>query len=401
MPQTTVRSCLLSCAIAAALVAAAVHAQPPGGGGVEFVAHTIGTELRGGYQVVVDDLNKDGRPDLLAVALGMPELVWYENPGRTAGGTPWPRRVMASGMDRMINAATHDLDGDGIPEVALAQGFTTSPKTSTGNIAILTHGADPAAPWTIKEIDRVPTAHRLRWVDADASGKKVLAMAPLVGADATAPDFKAPVAINYYRAPGFTREVVTDAFTGLIHGVEPVPWEGVRGETLLSAGFAGIHLHKFGGGKWVSSELTKGNPDPWPKSGSSDVALGRLGAERFIAAIEPWHGNKVAIYRQAKDVWQRQVIDEAITDGHTILALDIDNDNRTEIVAGQRGGERSLIIYVPSAKGETWTRRVLDQGGMAGAGCAAADLNADRRTDIVCIGSATANLKWYENVGKR
>ena len=38
---------------------------------------------------------------------------------------------------------------------------------------------------------------------------------------------------------------------------------------------------------------------------------------------------------------------------------------------------------------------------MAGAGCAAADLNGDKRMDIVCIGTATANLKWYENVGKK
>ena len=38
---------------------------------------------------------------------------------------------------------------------------------------------------------------------------------------------------------------------------------------------------------------------------------------------------------------------------------------------------------------------------MAGAGCAAADLNADTRMDIVCIGTATANVKWYENVGRK
>jgi hypothetical protein len=38
---------------------------------------------------------------------------------------------------------------------------------------------------------------------------------------------------------------------------------------------------------------------------------------------------------------------------------------------------------------------------MAGAGCEAADLNADNRVDIVCIGTATANLKWYENMGKQ
>jgi hypothetical protein len=58
-------------------------------------------------------------------------------------------------------------------------------------------------------------------------------------------------------------------------------------------------------------------------------------------------------------------------------------------------------MYTASANGDSWTRRVVDEGGMAGAGCAAADLNGDKRPDIVCIGSATANLKWYENLGKK
>src|SRR6266700_2284234 len=48
---------------------------------VQFTEHTVGEGLRGGYQVVVADLNHDGKPDLIALASGMPELVWYENPG--------------------------------------------------------------------------------------------------------------------------------------------------------------------------------------------------------------------------------------------------------------------------------------------------------------------------------
>jgi hypothetical protein len=36
---------------------------------------------------------------------------------------------------------------------------------------------------------------------------------------------------------------------------------------------------------------------------------------------------------------------------------------------------------------------------MAASSCAVADLNADGRPDIICIGSETANLKWYENKG--
>jgi hypothetical protein len=372
---------------------APLTAQAPAGS-VQFVAHEIGTGLRGGYQVVVADMNKDGKPDIIALASGVPELVWFENPG-------WQRHVIAADRKQMINTSAYDLDGDGIPELALAEGFTTSPKTSTGVLSILMHNGDPAQPWTVKEIDRIPTAHRLRWVDADGSGKKVLMLAPLIGPEAVAPDYKSPVTIDYYRAPDFKRETVTDTFTGLIHGIEPMTWPGVKGQAVMSAGFMGIYLHKFANGKWTPTELIKGDPDPWPKSGASDIALGHLGKQRFIATIEPWHGNEIVVYRENGSSWPRQMIDDTIADGHAIIVSDFDGDGRDEIIVGQRGGTHSLIMYSSSPDGATWTRRVLDEGGMAGAGCAASDLNGDKRMDIVCIGTATANVKWYENVGAK
>ena len=167
------------CAAAIAAVASIVAPAAQTDTQTQFVAHEIGTGLRGGYQVVIADLNKDGKPDIIALASGLPELLWYENPG-------WQKHVLASGVSQLINASVYDLDGDGIPEIAIAQGFTTSTKTSKGQVGLLTHGADVTAPWTYKEIDAVPTAHRLRWIDADGSGKKMLAMAPLIGMDSAA-----------------------------------------------------------------------------------------------------------------------------------------------------------------------------------------------------------------------
>ncbi len=72
----------------------------------------------------------------------------------------------------------------------------------------------------------------------------------------------------------------------------------MKGQAVLSAGFMGIYLHKFAAGKWTPTELIKGDPDPWPKSGASDMALGHLGQQRFIATIEPWHGNQIVVYRE-------------------------------------------------------------------------------------------------------
>src|SRR5262245_46351161 len=85
---------------------------------LEFTAHTIDTGLTGGYQVVVADLNRDGKPDVLTLASGLKEIRWYENPG-------WKKHVLIDGLNRPINMAAYDVDGDGIPEVALAQEFAT------------------------------------------------------------------------------------------------------------------------------------------------------------------------------------------------------------------------------------------------------------------------------------
>ncbi|MBI3682837.1 MAG: hypothetical protein HY235_20890 [Acidobacteria bacterium] len=43
----------------------------------------------------------------------------------------------------------------------------------------------------------------------------------------------------------------------------------------------------------------------------------------------------------------------------------------------------------------------VDKGGIAASGCAVADFDGDKRPDVACIGSATANLKVYRNLGSR
>jgi hypothetical protein len=37
--------------------------------------------------------------------------------------------------------------------------------------------------------------------------------------------------------------------------------------------------------------------------------------------------------------------------------------------------------------------------GMSASGCQVVDINGDGRLDIVMIGGATHNIKWYENLG--
>ena len=337
------------------------------------------------------DLNRDGKPDIIALASGLKEVRWYENPG-------WEEHVLVTGVNQPINAAAYDVDNDGIPEIALAHEFSNVYARSLGIVSILTHQGDPTGAWSIKESDRVPTSHRLRFADIDGTGKKVLVNFPLIGPKAMAPDYRDHVSLLMYRPGDWKREVITGAEEGVVHGIFPTAWDTGKRESLLSASFLGVSVLQLDKGQWKRTLVVKGDPAEWPKSGSSDVAVGHLGSGRFLATIEPWHGNTVVIYRQDNGTWKRHVIDEMITDGHTIVTGDFDGDGQDELVVGERLGKRSAYLYrLTNAKADTWLKQPLDDGDMAAAGCTVADLNSDRRLDVVCIGTATANLKWYEN----
>jgi hypothetical protein len=322
----------------------------------------------------------------------MPELVWFENP-------TWERHVIVGGQIRMLNCAALDTDGDGIPEIVLASEFANQAKDSVGAVSVLKHSGDPRQPWTVTPIDKLTTSHRLRVAKIDGSGP-VVVNAPLTGAKAAAPDYRDQTPLVYYRPGQWKRETISEENSGVVHGIWIVDWDRDGRDDILTASFVGIHLFRLGkDGHWSRTEIAKGDPAEWPKSGSSDIAVGMLGKERFLAAIEPWHGNQVAIYRGRDTKWHRTVIYDTLVDGHTIVTADLNGDGRDEVIAGNRGQGRSVHIYYPDR--DRWTRVVLDSGGMAAAACAAADLNADKRVDVVCIGSASANLKWYENAGVR
>jgi hypothetical protein len=364
----------------------------------QFVEHLVATDIRFGYQLVIADLNRDDRPDLVGLGAQMSELLWFENPG-------WQPHVITGEAERMIFADAADIDGDGIPEIALAYGFSTRASMSSGEIGILRHGDDPTEPWTLTEIDAIPASHRIQWGDIDGSGAPVLINAPLMHPDApnAADPERRPIPLVFYRPGQWARESITIENVGATHGLLLWDSDADGRDEVLSAGRLGLHSHRLDDDRsWSRRQLSAGVPAPYPDGGSSDVVNGTLDNRPFLAAIEPYHGNEVVVYRQAADQdWQRLVIDSELVNGHALVVADFTGDGTSEIVAaGNRGPSNVYLYRAVDAAGDTWERMVVDDS-IAANHCDAADINGDGRIDLACISSRQPNdLKWYENTGR-
>src|SRR5881396_2557069 len=94
------------------MMAGLAAAQP-----VQFRDHVIEPKIPGGYAVLVVDINHDGRPDVIGLTSRLTELAWYENP-------TWERHVIVKDMNGLVNLAAYDIDGDGIPELAVENEFS-------------------------------------------------------------------------------------------------------------------------------------------------------------------------------------------------------------------------------------------------------------------------------------
>jgi hypothetical protein len=398
MLHKTIRSTaavVAAASLTGGLIVGARQAPPQ----VEFRAHVIEPKFPGGYAVHAVDLNRDSRIDVIGVTQRAQELTWYENP-------TWDRHVIVGGMDAMVNLAASDLDGDGVPEIALQSSFAMVPAKSEGLVWLLRHQGNPRQPWKEQRLDQVTTSHHVVWADVDGDGTKELVNAPLIGPAGAGPTYdQDKVPLLWYRQTDWRRRIIADDINGILHRVRPVFWDGDRREELLAASFDGIVLYRATGSgdtvTWAAERLSPGHaPDKAPRLGASDVAVGRLDGARFLASVEPWHGNEIVVYLEGRGGWTRTVLFDGMTTGHEVAVADFNGDGRDDIVAGDRSGDTASVhvMYAPNRSGAPWQHQVLDPGGMAASGCVAADINRDRRIDLVCAGGATANIKWYENL---
>ncbi len=303
------------------------------------------------FCVFAEDVNQDGRTDVIVVAMPGEESWWFENSG--PGGGPWKPHVVAT-VTSGESPDYVDLRGDGRRDLL----FGYSPEAKNPNspkrrMAFARPGKDPTALWSLRTFSAQDTpgskryAHGLGVGDVNKDGRN----------DVVIPQ-------GWWEAPA----------------QKDLP-EWTFHEAALGEDSAQMFVYDF------------------DDDGDNDVFSSS--AHRFGVW---WH-------EQTADGWKTHEIDKSFSQTHAVCMADINGDGLPDFVTGKRwwahGGRDpgadgpALVVWYELGRKNgrpTWTRHQIDDDSGVGTQFEVADVNGDGLLDVV-----TSNKKgvyYFEQVRK-
>ncbi len=380
----------------AALICPPLFAAP------EFTAETIDADIEIGYGIAVEDVNGDGRPDILLA--DKRRFVWYENPDWTC------HEITGALTDHdHVCIAARDIDGDGRCEIAVGAEWNPGDTVHSGAVIYLIPPADRTQRWEPVRLPHEPTTHRMRWV-RNSQGRYDLVVAPLHGRG-NVKGQGAGVRVLAYHKPDDPRQEWTTTLVHesmhLTHNFDVISNGADEPEELLLGGREGIVRLAPTGAGWKERWITRHPVDSDALPGVGEVRMGALGGGKpCIAAIEPMHGNQLVIYlppaNGPKDgEWQRHVLDDTLVDGHALACRDLMGLGNRQLVVGWRAGQKIgskvgiKLWWTTKEDGSGWQSLLVDDNEMACEDLLVRDLNGDGKADIIAAGRRTRNVKVY------
>lgn len=359
----------------------------------KFEAQLIDNNVAIGYGLAIGDVDGDGKPDILLA--DKKQFVWYRN-------GDWRRFVMVENLTESDNVciAARDIDGDGKVEVAVGAQWNpgeTSDTLKSGSVHYLVRPADPTQTWKPIELHHEPTIHRMRWVKTGKNNFQLVVL-PLHGRGNKGGEGLG-VRVIAYEMPkdpaGKWKHLIIDESMHLTHNMDVVD-DGNR-EELYIGGKEGIKVFSFAEGRWNKVK------DEWfvKEQSFGEVRTGGMsGKVKFLAGIQPMHGNELTVY--PVDSGSRIVLTDGLNQGHALGVADLLNTGEKQVVAGWREPDSQkkvgVKIFISQDKnGTRWSDHWIDENGMACEDLQIADLNGDGKKEIIAAGRASHNLKIYWN----
>jgi hypothetical protein len=367
-----------------------LNAAPPAGL-PKFEPQVIDEKVEIGYGVVLGDVDGDGRTDV--ILCDKREISWFRNP-------EWKEATIVKNLtlrDHVCVAAA-DLDGDGKVEIAAGAQWNpgeTSDLAQSGAVFYLVRPAEAGAPWKPVALPHDPTTHRMRFVPTGKGHE--LVVLPLHGIGNKDGAGENTVKVRAHRvdpAKAAEASAWTDGVLGAkLHVTHNFDF---RDGFLYIGGAEGIVREKPGGGG-STVLVTPENSTP-PTRGVGEIAKGT----DFIAAVEPFHGNDLVVYRDAGEgKWTRTLLTDSLNQGHALGVADFNGDGREDVVVGWRNpdaeGHVGVKLFFQKEDGgwhpPFWVARDL----VASEDLKIADLDQDGRPDIVVSGRNSKNLMIFWN----
>ena len=375
----------MRCGVLLLFVTSWVQAQ------TRFETQTIDDKVSIGYGLAIGDVDGDRRPDILLA--DKKEIVWYRN-------SDWKRFVLAENLTASDNVclAARDIDGDGKVEIAVGAQWNpgeTSDTVKSGSVHYLVRPPDPTTKWSSIQLHHEPTVHRMKWMKIGTNDFRLIVV-PLHGRGNKNGE-GAGVKVLAYKPPAKNEKRwsydLIDQSMHLTHNFELIP-DGNR-ELIAVGGKEGLKTFEYRSGKWSLKEWSI------KSFALGEVRQGTYGTQKFFAAIEPMHGNKVVVYSTSK----RIVLDSTYNQGHALACADILSNGHQQVIAGWRepdqNGKTGIRIFDPAdATLSKWKSSWLDEGGIACEDLVVADLDGDGRPEVIASGRASKNLRIYWNRGK-
>jgi hypothetical protein len=191
--------------------------------------------------------------------------------------------------------------------------------------------------------------------------------------------------------------VMLDDSLNMTHNFDVI--SGARLDTLIVGGKQGAVAVVPRNGTWVEKSGTKIEGIGMQR-GVGEIRQGRLGSSRLIAAVEPMHGNELAVYIGPNAT--RIVLTDKLAEGHALGVADLLGLGRDQVIVGWRNpnaeGKVGIKMFIPAdASGSKWDEHVVDDNTMAAEDLSVADLDGDGRLDIIASGRSTKNVVIYWN----
>jgi Aldos-2-ulose dehydratase, beta-propeller domain len=331
----------------------------------QFTPQIVIDQLRDGYWVESPDFNQDGKPDLIGYGLAMGEIYWYEN------GPQWKRHLICDDMHMPVGMDYGDITGKGFNDPVICYylygpgGRIDDPDPQGGKIDWVENPGYPQNTqhrWQRRYIGRTTGMHRLRVGYFTQRDKIEVFGFPIVAHEnvhALLPVVLFQRPNDFYNAPEWPMTVVNNSYFRMIHGAirkqNLIPGSDL--DSVLLASDEGITWLYFDAKteKWVHVPIGTGELTQFEQTGfkgSGDVDCGRLGDDPFayVAAVEPFHGNTVAVYVKESDgpadqvSWRRFLLDvfgdpneNGEGPGHCVMCADFDGDGDEEFLIALRG----------------------------------------------------------------